>query len=111
MPSELPGLISGVFQAIFLVGGFGSSEYLKQCLAKKNPNIQVIQPVDAWSAIVKSVICLHPADVECKAHIICSGGLCSANYHRKPRLLPALRIVITVSRWDIIRKNPKTKVK
>ena len=40
-------------KAIFLVGGFGSSEYLKQCLQSNHPNIQVIQPHDAWSAIVK----------------------------------------------------------
>ncbi|KAL8887793.1 MAG: hypothetical protein Q9215_004678 [Flavoplaca cf. flavocitrina] len=40
-------------KAIFLVGGFGSSEYLKQCLQTSHPAIQVIQPNDAWSAIVK----------------------------------------------------------
>ncbi|KAL9027294.1 MAG: hypothetical protein Q9196_004161 [Gyalolechia fulgens] len=40
-------------KAIFLVGGFGSSEYLKQCLQTAHPAIQVIQPNDAWSAIVK----------------------------------------------------------
>ena len=43
----------GFEKAIFLVGGFGSSEYLKQCLQTAHPNIQVIQPTDAWSAIVK----------------------------------------------------------
>jgi hypothetical protein len=34
-------------QAIFLVGGFGSSQYLKMRLEKANPDIQVIQPTDA----------------------------------------------------------------
>lgn len=37
------------------MGGFGSSEYLKKCLEETHPGIQVIQPHDAWSAIVKSV--------------------------------------------------------
>ncbi|KAL9577736.1 MAG: hypothetical protein Q9212_006176 [Teloschistes hypoglaucus] len=44
---------SGLIQAIILVGGFGSSEYLKNCFETSHPNIQVIQPHDAWSAIVK----------------------------------------------------------
>ncbi|KAL8667386.1 MAG: hypothetical protein Q9202_000602 [Teloschistes flavicans] len=43
-------------RAIFLVGGFGSSEYLKQCLETSHPKIQVIQPNDAWSAIVKGAV-------------------------------------------------------
>jgi len=38
---------------IFLVGGFGSSQYLKSCVEKAHPDIQVMQPSDAWSAIVK----------------------------------------------------------
>lgn len=42
-------------KGIFLVGGFGSSRYLKNCLEEnyKDLGIQVIQPHDAWSAIVK----------------------------------------------------------
>ncbi|MCJ1283392.1 hypothetical protein MMC26_002720 [Xylographa opegraphella] len=43
-------------KAIFLVGGFGSSEYLKQCLEAAHANIQIIQPHDAWSAIVKGAV-------------------------------------------------------
>lgn len=43
-------------KAIFLVGGFGSSEYLKQCLQSSHSNIQIIQPNDAWSAIVKGAV-------------------------------------------------------
>ncbi|KAH9205472.1 Hsp70 family protein-like protein [Leptodontidium sp. 2 PMI_412] len=42
--------------AIFLVGGFGSSEYLKSCLVQDHPTIQVIQPHDAWAAIVKGAV-------------------------------------------------------
>lgn len=34
-------------KAIFLVGGFGSSIYLRECLQKQHPDIQVIQPPDA----------------------------------------------------------------
>ncbi|KAI9053981.1 hypothetical protein LZ554_002925 [Drepanopeziza brunnea f. sp. 'monogermtubi'] len=43
-------------KAIFLVGGFGSSEYLKSCLEKDHPGIQVIQPHGAWGAIVKGAV-------------------------------------------------------
>ncbi|KAF5686278.1 Hsp70 chaperone protein [Fusarium circinatum] len=38
---------------IFLVGGFGSSQYLKSRIEDENPDVQVIQPEDAWAAIVK----------------------------------------------------------
>lgn len=34
-------------EAIFLVGGFGSSIYLRECLQKQHPDIQIIQPPDA----------------------------------------------------------------
>lgn len=42
-------------KGIFLVGGFGSSRYLKKCLDEnyESTGIQVIQPHDAWGAIVK----------------------------------------------------------
>lgn len=42
-------------KGIFLVGGFGSSRYLKRCLDDnyEAQGIQVIQPHDAWAAIVK----------------------------------------------------------
>lgn len=42
-------------KGIFLVGGFGSSRYLKKCLEEnyEGLGIQVIQPHDAWGAIVK----------------------------------------------------------
>ncbi|KAH7219581.1 hypothetical protein DER44DRAFT_91009 [Fusarium oxysporum] len=38
---------------IVLVGGFGASQYLKTRIGRANPDIQVIQPDDAWAAIVK----------------------------------------------------------
>ncbi|KAI0539552.1 Hsp70 family protein-like protein [Xylaria digitata] len=40
-------------KAIFLVGGFGASAYLKESIQASNPKIMVIQPKEAWSAIVK----------------------------------------------------------
>ncbi|KAK3378394.1 Hsp70 family protein-like protein [Podospora didyma] len=43
-------------KGIFLVGGFGSSLYLKAAVEKEHPGIQVIQPDDAWVAIVKGAV-------------------------------------------------------
>jgi len=45
-------------KAIFLVGGFGSSRHLKECIECSSfcSGIQVIQPEDAWSAIVRGAI-------------------------------------------------------
>ncbi|KAI9647988.1 hypothetical protein NHQ30_002616 [Ciborinia camelliae] len=43
-------------KAIFLVGGFGSSAYLKSQLEEHHSDIQVLQPHDAWSAIVKGAV-------------------------------------------------------
>ncbi|KAK4446880.1 actin-like ATPase domain-containing protein [Podospora aff. communis PSN243] len=41
-------------QGIFLVGGFGSSRYLESRVKEKFPlPIEVMQPSDAWAAIVK----------------------------------------------------------
>jgi hypothetical protein len=45
MPDSIRKLI--FFQAIFLVGGFGASQYLKGRLQKAHPQIQVIQPPNA----------------------------------------------------------------
>ncbi|PVH80873.1 putative heat shock 70 kDa protein 12A [Cadophora sp. DSE1049] len=43
-------------KAIFLVGGFGSNQYLKACLEKNHSHIQIIQPHGAWEAIVKGAV-------------------------------------------------------
>lgn len=40
-------------QAIFLVGEFGASEYLKARLEAQHADIKVIQPHGAWAAVVK----------------------------------------------------------
>ncbi|KAH8730677.1 hypothetical protein GQ44DRAFT_746602 [Phaeosphaeriaceae sp. PMI808] len=43
-------------KAIFLVGGFGSSLFLRDAIAKVHPDIQVIQPNNAWSVIVQGAV-------------------------------------------------------
>ncbi|KAG6050144.1 hypothetical protein E4U16_004592 [Claviceps sp. LM84 group G4] len=40
-------------QGILLVGGFGSSYYLMKRVKQHFPGIQILQPQDAWAAIVK----------------------------------------------------------
>ncbi|KAG5965237.1 hypothetical protein E4U58_002894 [Claviceps cyperi] len=45
-----------VKEGIFLVGGFGSSNYLMQRVKDHFPKIQVLQPSDAWAAIVKGAV-------------------------------------------------------
>lgn len=40
-------------KSILLVGGFGSSQYLRQRVEEHFPDVQVLQPRDAWSAIVR----------------------------------------------------------
>ncbi|EFY98456.2 Hsp70 family protein [Metarhizium robertsii ARSEF 23] len=41
---------------IMLVGGFGSSRYLMLRAKSRFPDIQVLQPQDAWAAIVKGAV-------------------------------------------------------
>ncbi|KAH2737389.1 hypothetical protein KXV39_008198 [Aspergillus fumigatus] len=55
-------------EAIILVGGFGSSEYLFRRLQKKNPALKVLQPPDAWSAVVSGAVQrgLEGNRVECR---------------------------------------------
>ncbi|PIG88527.1 Hsp70 family chaperone [Aspergillus arachidicola] len=45
-----------VTEAIVLVGGFGSSEYLLRRLQKENPTVTVLQPPNAWSAVVSGAV-------------------------------------------------------
>lgn len=51
-------------KGIFLVGGFGASLYLKKLLQERYEpqGIQVIQPHDAWGAIVKGAVLSRVAD-------------------------------------------------
>ncbi|KAG6114576.1 hypothetical protein E4U13_003294 [Claviceps humidiphila] len=49
---------------ILLVGGFGSSHYLMKRVKQHFPGIQILQPQDAWAAIVKgSVLSKLPSQV------------------------------------------------
>ncbi|KAG6218859.1 hypothetical protein E4U50_008121 [Claviceps purpurea] len=41
---------------VFLVGGFGSSHYLMQRVKQHFHQIQILQPDDAWAAIVKGAV-------------------------------------------------------
>ncbi|KAJ5766687.1 actin-like ATPase domain-containing protein [Penicillium nucicola] len=43
-------------KAIVLVGGFGSSRYLFQRLKGSNPSIIVLQPPNAWAAVVSGAV-------------------------------------------------------
>ncbi|KAF4179419.1 hypothetical protein CNMCM7927_001862 [Aspergillus lentulus] len=43
-------------KAIFLVGGFGSSEYLFRRLQSAVVNVTVMQPPNAWSAVVRGAV-------------------------------------------------------
>ncbi|KAE8370946.1 hypothetical protein BDV27DRAFT_140170 [Aspergillus caelatus] len=54
--------------AIVLVGGFGSSEYLLRRLRKANPTVTVLQPPNAWSAVVSGAVYrgLEGNQVECR---------------------------------------------
>jgi hypothetical protein len=45
-----------IIKAIFLVGGFGASHNLKAALETQHPEIQIIQPNDSWSAIVRGAV-------------------------------------------------------
>ncbi|KAJ3537626.1 hypothetical protein NM208_g6234 [Fusarium decemcellulare] len=42
-----------VQRGIFLVGGFGSNQYLIQRVRNEHPDIEILQPPDAWAAIAK----------------------------------------------------------
>ncbi|KAJ3494688.1 hypothetical protein NLG97_g3918 [Lecanicillium saksenae] len=42
-----------IVKAIFLVGGFGTSQYLRKKVEKAHQGIKVVQPDDGWAAIVK----------------------------------------------------------
>ncbi|KAH8428085.1 Hsp70 family protein [Aspergillus melleus] len=43
-------------KAIVLVGGFGSSHYLFRRLQEGNPTVKILQPEDAWSAVVRGAV-------------------------------------------------------
>ncbi|OAL28843.1 hypothetical protein AYO20_09323 [Fonsecaea nubica] len=53
-------------KAIFLIGGFGASAYLKEAVRDSNPGITVIQPKDA-GAVLSQLTTLAPKVVATKA--------------------------------------------
>ncbi|KAI7306299.1 actin-like ATPase domain-containing protein [Hortaea werneckii] len=62
----IEGQINSVYElgqkvnALILVGGFGRSEFLATCLRKRfterEPCIEVLQPVHAWTAVVRGAV-------------------------------------------------------
>ncbi|PYH94592.1 actin-like ATPase domain-containing protein [Aspergillus ellipticus CBS 707.79] len=51
-------------RAIFLVGGFGQSPYLRKFLRDAfSPGIQVIAPVDGWTAVVRGALAKTLGDI------------------------------------------------
>ncbi|KAH7157318.1 hypothetical protein B0J13DRAFT_592817 [Dactylonectria estremocensis] len=40
-------------KGIFLVGGFGGNQYLMKRVRNEHPDIEILQPPDAWAAIAK----------------------------------------------------------
>lgn len=42
------------------MGGFGSSQFLKSKIKTRFPGPEVIQPTDAWAAVVKYVTIIEP---------------------------------------------------
>ncbi|KAL3449233.1 hypothetical protein BJX65DRAFT_306290 [Aspergillus insuetus] len=44
------------YSALILVGGLGSSKYLLRELDKRFPNLKLIQPPDAWTAVVRGAL-------------------------------------------------------
>jgi hypothetical protein len=49
-------LSGGEAKAVLLVGGFGQNTYLKERLRESLPTIEVLQPPNAWTAIVRGAV-------------------------------------------------------
>ncbi|KUL89263.1 hypothetical protein ZTR_03713 [Talaromyces verruculosus] len=49
-------LSGGKAKAVLLVGGFGQNTYLKERLRESLPTIEVLQPPNAWTAIVRGAV-------------------------------------------------------
>ncbi|KAH0559616.1 hypothetical protein GP486_003866 [Trichoglossum hirsutum] len=52
----IENIVPGKATPILLVGGFGSSKYLKRCLEERFQQCTVLQPPDAWSAVVRGAL-------------------------------------------------------
>lgn len=53
---EQTRLSGGKAKSVLLVGGFGQNTYLKERLREALPNIEVLQPPNAWTAIVRGAV-------------------------------------------------------
>ncbi|KAH6669961.1 Hsp70 family protein-like protein [Halenospora varia] len=85
---------SGEIKAIFLVGGFGTSEYLKTQLEQHFPKISVVQPHDGWAAIVKGAVLSklpHTASIVSVQATRHYGVAAQSPYKRKDRGQPRIR--------------------
>ncbi|KAI5460779.1 hypothetical protein BGZ63DRAFT_414898 [Mariannaea sp. PMI_226] len=47
---------SADLKGIFLVGGFGGNQYLIERVRSEHPDIEILQPPDAWAAIAKGAV-------------------------------------------------------
>ncbi|KAL5365133.1 hypothetical protein BJX96DRAFT_181405 [Aspergillus floccosus] len=50
-------------KAIFLVGGFGQNPYLRKTLLESFPGINVLAPVDGWTAVVRGALAKAMIDI------------------------------------------------
>lgn len=49
--------VGSTIRAVLLVGGFGQNNHLKECLRTAvGPKIEVLQPPDAWTAVVRGAV-------------------------------------------------------
>lgn len=49
-------LSGGKAKSVLLVGGFGQNTYMKERLRESLPNIEILQPPNAWTAIVRGAV-------------------------------------------------------
>jgi molecular chaperone DnaK (HSP70) len=47
---------SKTIKAVLLVGGFGQNNYLKEILRKSLNDVEVMQPPNAWTAVVRGAV-------------------------------------------------------
>ncbi|KAE8332614.1 hypothetical protein BDV39DRAFT_189219 [Aspergillus sergii] len=80
----------GLFtKAIVLVGGFGSSIYLLHRLQKANPTVTVLQPPNAWSAVVRYVCADRKILESMKSSKICENDPIKMDFYHKVRVKDA----------------------
>ncbi|KAH7316965.1 putative hsp70 protein [Stachybotrys elegans] len=88
---------------IFLVGGFGGSQYLRECVARTYLDIHVLQPNDAWSAIAKGAVL---SQLEREATVIST----SSTKHYGVEAWQVMDPVIDINQPSRISRNGFTRV-